>query len=200
MSLVRAVAALLICWSVAASAAPQHHKRRLARGPDEPRPSVNLDVQVAPPPAVIEPTPLAQPLAPAPQRERRWGIFGGGVALFAAGYALDIGLSYGFGHDPAGTSLIPVIGPLVQMGDSWAMVKPSQTGNPMVDGPANQRIDDVNHTIQQAAYAVLAVDFVLQLAGTAMIVVGAVGKPRTAERNVASWSVTPTANGALVRF
>src|SRR6266850_6302186 len=76
-------------------------------------------------------------------------------------YALDIGLSYGLGHDPAGTSLIPVIGPLVQMGDSWAMVKPSQTGDPMVDGPANQRIDEVNNTIQQAAYAVLAVDFVL---------------------------------------
>src|SRR5438105_3180486 len=131
MILVRAVAALLICWSVAASAAPQHHKRRLARGPDEPRPSVNLEVEVAPQPAVIEPTPLAQPLPPPPRRdgrERRWGIFGGGVALFAAGYALDIGLSYGLGHDPAGTSLIPVIGPLVQMGDSWAMVKPSQTG------------------------------------------------------------------------
>jgi hypothetical protein len=80
------------------------------------------------------------------------------------------------------------------------MVSPSTTGNPEVDAQANPRIAEVNHTIQQAAYAVLAVDFVLQLAGTTMIVVGAVGtskEPR--ERNVA-WSITPTGNGMLVKF
>jgi hypothetical protein len=199
---VRCLAVVLICWSVVASAAP-HSKRRVARaGESAGGASVNLDLQPAPPPAVIEPT--LTPVTPRPvpvshDRERRWGVLGGGIALFAAGYALDIGLSYGLGHDPAATSFIPVIGPLVQMGDSWAMVTPSTTGNAQVDGPANQRIDEVNHTIQQAAYAVLAVDFVLQLAGTTMIVVGAVGAPRTLERNVA-WSITPTGNGVLVKF
>ncbi|MCA1663783.1 MAG: hypothetical protein LC659_05870, partial [Myxococcales bacterium] len=33
-------------------------------------------------------------------RERRWSLFGGGLALFLAGWALDIGLSYGLGHQP----------------------------------------------------------------------------------------------------
>ncbi|MDB4967094.1 MAG: hypothetical protein JWN44_2783 [Myxococcales bacterium] len=198
----RCVPVLLICWSVAASAAPQRH--RVVRA-DEPRRSddarVNLDLRPAPPPAVIEPT-RAMPTPGVREdrgRERHWGLLGGGLALFAAGYALDIGLSYGLGHDPAATSLIPLVGPLVQMGDSWAMVQPSTTGNPMIDVPANQRISEVNNTIQQAAYAVLAVDFVLQLAGTTMVIVGAVGKSRTLERNVA-WSITPTGNGMLVKF
>jgi hypothetical protein len=196
---VRSLAVVLICWSVVASAAP-HQKRRVARaGETGAATGVNLDLQPAPAPAVLEVTPVTPKPVVSRDRERRWGVLGGGIALFAAGYALDIGLSYGLGHDPAATSFIPVIGPLVQMGDSWAMVKPSATGNAMVDGPANQRIDEVNHTIQQAAYAVLAVDFVLQLAGTTMIVVGAVGTPRTLERNVA-WSVRPTGNGVLVKF
>lgn len=127
----------------------------------------------APEPAVVSRPELTQAPAPPVERQRRWGLFGGGVALFAGGYALDIGLTYGIGHDPPALSLIPVIGPLIQLGDSWAMIPPAQTGNPQVDAQANPQIAQVNHTISSVAYAVLAVDFVLQLAGLTMAIVGA---------------------------
>ena len=80
-------------------------------------------------------------------RERRWSLFGGGLALFLAGWALDIGLSYGLGHNSAAESLIPVVGPLVQMNESWAMIPAMHSGNAMVDAQAQPRIDDANHTI-----------------------------------------------------
>ncbi|HXU70786.1 MAG TPA: hypothetical protein VN947_15720 [Polyangia bacterium] len=131
-------------------------------------------------------------------RERRWSLFGGGLALLVAGWALDIGLSYGLDHNPAATSLIPVAGPLVQMGDSWAMVPPARTGNAMVDAQAQPRIDDANHTIQQVAYVVLAVDFAMQLAGSTMMVVGLVGHDEHRADRV-TVSIAPTANGARLR-
>ena len=37
------------------------------------------------------------------------------------------------------------------------------------------RIDDANHTIQQVAYAVLALDFAMQLAGSTMLMFGIIG-------------------------
>jgi hypothetical protein len=131
-------------------------------------------------------------------RERRWSLFGGGLALFLAGWALDIGLSYGLGHDPAATSLIPVFGPLVQMGDSWAMVPPSRSGNAQVDAMAQPRIDDANHTIQQVAYAVLALDFAMQLAGSTMLVVGVIGNDDHKADRV-SVSIAPLSNGMRLR-
>jgi hypothetical protein len=133
--------------------------------------------EAAPPPAIVAPAIADSPARHADLgRQRHWGLLGGGLALFVGGYALDVGLSYGLGHQPAATSLIPIAGPLVQMGESWAMVAPAASGNPAVDGPANERIASVNHTIQTAAYAVLGVDFVLQLAGATLTVVGAVGR------------------------
>ena len=131
-------------------------------------------------------------------RERKWGLFSGGLVLLLAGWAADIGLSYGLDHHPAATSFIPVVGPLVQMGDSWAMVPPAATGNAQIDAQAQPRIDQANHTIQQVAYAVLAVDFALQLAGSTMMVVGIVGHDEHRADRV-SVSIAPTANGARLR-
>jgi hypothetical protein len=131
-------------------------------------------------------------------RERRWSLFGGGLGLFLAGWALDIGLSYGLGHNPAATSLIPVAGPLVQMNDSWAMIAPSHSGNAQVDAMAQPRIDDANHTIQQVAYAVLALDFAMQLAGSTMLVVGVIGNDDHKADRV-SFSIAPLSNGMRLR-
>jgi len=131
-------------------------------------------------------------------RERRWSLFGGGLALFLAGWALDIGLSYGLGHDPAATSLIPVAGPLVQMNESWAMIAPARSGNAQVDAMAQPRIDEANHTIQQGAYAVLALDFAMQLAGSTMLVVGVIGNDDHKADRI-SVSIAPLSNGMRVR-
>ena len=131
-------------------------------------------------------------------RERRWSLFGGGLALLLAGWALDVGLSYGLGHQPAAESLIPVVGPLVQMGDSWAMIAPSRSGNAQVDAMAQPRIDAANQTIQQVAYAVLALDCAMQLAGSTMLVVGVIGNDDHKADRV-SVSIAPLSNGMRVR-
>jgi hypothetical protein len=198
---IRIVTAVILCTTVA-SAAP-HKKHKPQHADTRVVAQVDLEVPVpgpAPPPAVLlTPTPPPQPEYET-RREHRWGLFGGGLALFLAGYALDIGISYGLDHHPAATAFIPVIGPLVQMGDSWAMVAPSNSGNAQVDAEANARIDSINHTIQTAAIAVLAVDFVLQLAGTTMAVIGAVGHTERYEIGTSRVAVVPTANGLAVRF
>jgi len=138
------------------------------------------------------------------RRERRWGLFAGGAALFLGGYALDIGLSYGIGHKGAGTSLIPLVGPLVQMGESWSVVAPTNTGNAEVDAEANSRIASVNHTVQVAAYCVLAVDVAMQLAGATMAVVGLIGqrpsRSYATNRRSLAWSLSPSPSGLAVRF
>lgn len=176
---------------------------RLDLPADAPPPAEVPSPSEAPPPAIVAPPAMRAPARHDDVgRQRRWGLFGGGLALLLGGYALDVGLSYGLGHQPAATSLIPLAGPLVQMGDSWAMVQPSNTGNPQVDGPANERIASVNHTIQTAAYAVLGVDFALQLVGVTLAVVGVVGRapPHYAAGPAArvAWALRP--DGVAVRF
>jgi hypothetical protein len=133
-------------------------------------------------------------------RERRWGLFGGGLALFLVGYALDLGLTYGVGHSPAGEAFIPVVGPLVQMGDSWAMVPRAATGNAQADAQAQPQIDGANHTIQSVAYAVLAVDFALQLAGATMATVGIIGRSDDSRADRLTMTISPTPNGAMMRL
>ncbi|HZS39043.1 MAG TPA: hypothetical protein VFF06_19565 [Polyangia bacterium] len=166
-------AALLVAGAV--EAAPRHASRTAsAKSIDAAAKPVDL---TPPEPAVIPRSPSASltesvPDRP-PERTRRWDVFGGGLALFATGYALDVGLTYGLDHQPSGLSLIPLIGPLIQCGDSWAMIAPAQTGNPQVDAQANPQIAAMNHQIQVIAYAVLSVDFVIQLAGVTMAIVGA---------------------------
>ena len=128
---------------------------------------------------------------------RRWGVFAGGAVLFLSGYALDIGLTYGIGHSGPATSLVPLIGPLLQLRDDWSVIAPANTGNPQVDQMANQRIREVNQTVQTVAYVVLAVDFAMQLAGLTMAIVGAAH--RVPVRPQAA-TVSLAAGGVSVRF
>jgi hypothetical protein len=150
----------------------------------------------APPPAVLDGAPAPRPPSRTDlHRQRRWGLFGGGLAMFLIGYGADIGLTYGFNHQPATNSLIPFAGPLIQTGESWAMVARAKTGNPQVDVPANQRIDYVNAQIQTAAYAILAVDCAVQLIGTGLAIAGVVGKAPTKYA-----AIEPSGSGLRVRF
>src|SRR6188474_88551 len=72
-------------------------------------------------PDTIRPSPDWMPPTVATQRDtpRRWGLFSAGTTLFAAGYVADIGVTYGMGHANPAISLIPVLGPLIQLGDSY---------------------------------------------------------------------------------
>jgi hypothetical protein len=78
------------------------------------------------------------------------------------------------------------------MGDNWGTVPRMMSGNSQVDVPANQRIDEVNRTIQTGAYVILAVDFAMQLAGLTMVTAGAIG--HTTVRTYAD------ARGLTIRF
>jgi hypothetical protein len=142
------------------------------------------------PPAPPEPTVLSPATpetavrldSPPPAPQRRWGLFAGGMTLFAAGYAVDLGLSFGLGVDRAALSLIPVFGPLAQLGSNYHVVAPSNTGNASIDTQANARIDSINHATQTVAYVVLSVDCALQLAGAVMAVTGVLPRRTRTER------------------
>lgn len=163
----RRVLVALLLFTFTAEAGRKHKLVALAPIPPPPEPAV-----VAPPPQVSPPKPTPIEFV----RERRWGLFGGGVALFVAGWAIDIGVTYGMDHQPGALSIIPVIGPLIQMGDNWGTVPQMKSGNMQVDTQANQRIDQVNQAIQTGAYVILAVDCAFQLAGLTMAIVGASGR------------------------
>jgi len=131
-----------------------------------------LPAFVAPPPSKPEPTATVMVT-----QSRRWGLFGGGVTLFVAGWAADLGASYGLSNPGASHAIIPLIGPLVQMADKWTLqMQTPTTGDPALDAQINGRVSAVNDQIQTAAYVVLAVDFALQLTGVVMAIVGAATK------------------------
>jgi hypothetical protein len=162
---------------------------------------------VAPPPAVIAPSPAErEPTATVLVSQKpRWGLLGGGVALFVAGYAANLGLSYGLANPDASHALIPLVGPLVQLGDKWGIQSgPAKSGNVQVDREINSRTEQVNATIQTVAYVVLALDFTLQLTGAILAVVGGVtkhtsitvesGSPPVGRSSV-KWQLMPSPNG-----
>jgi len=151
----------------------------------------------APPPAILGSVPAPRPQSHASDlhRQRRWGLFGGGLAMFLVGYGADIGVTYGLKHEPATTSLIPFAGPLLQVRESWALVPPANSGNAQVDAVNNQRIAAFNAQLQQGAYAVLAVDCAIQLIGTGLAIAGVVGKAPTKYA-----SIEPGGGGVRVRF
>ena len=111
--------------------------------------------------------------------ERRWGLFSGGVVVFVAGWAADVGASYGVDNPDAAHALIPILGPLIQMGDDWSIKPPAPTGNPQIDAMVRSKSAEVNGQIQTAAYVVLGIDFALQTAGLVMAIVGASSKNTT---------------------
>jgi hypothetical protein len=183
-------------------APPPAQLEQPAPPPAPPPPSVaRLDLTVhvveAPPPAVLPgvPAPSVTERPADLHRKRRWGMFGGGLAMFLIGYGADIGVTYALNHQPATNSLIPFVGPILQTRESWALVPAAHTGNPQVDGPANQNIAAVNSQIQTAAYAVLAVDCAVQIIGTSLTIAGVVGKAPTKYA-----AIEPTGTGVRVRF
>jgi hypothetical protein len=139
---------------------------------------------------VLEPTPSVHAV-----KRPRWGLFGGGLALFLAGWAADVGAAYGVPGGVSSHAWIPLVGPLIQMGDKWGIdPKTMHTGNVQVDAQIDSRAAQVNSSIQDAAYAVLAIDFGLQLAGAVMAIVGVSTK---------TWAIEtgPSGRGAFtVRF
>jgi hypothetical protein len=195
-----------------ADARPRHHPRisRLTVGtrldsvtprppaatpPREPPPPSSTAIAPPEPATVTPPAPPLRLTEPPPAPPRRWGQLTGGIVLFLAGYSADLGLSYGLGPSVQRPWLaaIPLVGPLVQMGENWSVVSPSQTGNPQVDSEANLRIAEINRAAQTAAYAVLAIDFGLQFAGLTMAIVGAL-PPRRA-RSASDVTIAPSSTG-----
>jgi hypothetical protein len=159
--------------------------------------------EVTPPTRAVEPTTTV-----VVTHSRRWGLFAGGLTLFAVGWAADMGASYGLNNPNAWHSVIPLFGPLIQMGDKWSLnMTPPMSGNPMIDAQVNAQVAQVNQSIQTAAYAVLAIDFVLQATGVVMAIVGATTKqtnlsydrsPPPMGRSTVTMHPTPT--GMLLRF
>lgn len=162
--------ARLATRAVAPTLAPERQlepPRREAPEPAQLAPGLRLDAP-----------PVAQPSS-----VRRWGMFAGGMTLFLAGWGAEIGLSYGLGLERPALSLIPVFGPLAQMGSRVTVVDPSATGNAQIDGMANERIAAVNNAAQTVAYVVLGIDCAMQLAGLTLAIVGALpASRRPAER------------------
>src|SRR6059058_6390837 len=102
--------------------------------------------------------------APAP---RRWGVFAAGMTLWAAGWSADVGVTYGMGHENPEWSLIPVIGPFIQLGDSYRLADPSsvKTGNPTIDQQSSAMINAGNQAYQSLVYTGLVLDAAVQIAG-----------------------------------
>jgi hypothetical protein len=119
---------------------------------------------------------------------RRWGLFAGGLTLFTAAYVTDIGVTYGMGHANPGISLIPVLGPLIQLGDSYQLYDPNavKTGNPSIDQMAGQMIEQGNQMYQGVVITGLVLDAALQIAGVAMAIAGVSTRTRTPARLTSS--------------
>ena len=111
--------------------------------------------------------------APAP---RRWGMFAAGMSVWAAAWAADVGVTYGMGHENPGWSLIPVVGPFIQLGDSYRLADPNavKTGNASIDAQSSAMINQGNQAYQTLVYTGLVLDAALQIAGVATAIAGAV--------------------------
>jgi hypothetical protein len=148
-----------------------------------------------PPAKVEEPAKVPPPAMPPPPTtptvkyvmKRRWGLFAAGTTLLVAAWMTDVGLTYGFGHQPGWTSIIPIVGPFIQMSETFGLQGPPiNSGDPAYDRKINGMIDDGNTIIRALVYTGLAVDVAFQLAGVTMMVCGA-----TLKRPKAVYASTP---------
>jgi hypothetical protein len=101
-------------------------------------------------------------------------MMGGGLALFAAAWVADVGVTYGFQQPANAVALVPLVGPLVQCGERYGYRSqlPS-TGSAIADRQIAAQVAQVNQTVQGITVAALVVDAALQLAGAALTIVGA---------------------------
>ncbi len=146
-------------------------------------------VYVAPPPPPVYVVPPAPPLYIAPMAPRpmhyetrpRTGLMVGGLVLFGVFWLTDVSITYGLGHNPAWESLVPLIGPILQMRDGLSTNPNSLTA----PGYYNESSEAVARTF-------LAFDFVMQAVGLTMAIIGA-----TTSKQVRVYGESP---GAKVRF
>ncbi len=111
--------------------------------------------------------------APAAEGGRRWGLFAGGLSLFAIGYGADAGLTYGVHHESPTTSLIPLVGPLLQIGSSFTIVSaPRAAGSTQANAGEQAAANTINHTLQPVMTAALVIDCAVQLTGLIMAITG----------------------------
>jgi hypothetical protein len=142
------------------------------------------------------------------EHKRRFDVLGGGLALLVAGYVIDIGASYGLAYPNAHYSLIPLVGPLIQIADQQSLkIVPPSTGIQQFDNQLNSAANQANNSIQTAAYIVFSIDFAVQLAGAISAVVGAATK-KSALRyekqtpppssGTLTWQLLPSAKGSAL--
>jgi hypothetical protein len=123
----------------------------------------------------------AQPRQMITEYQPRWGLIIAGLTVFAVAYVSDIAFTYGFNHQPAWESLIPVAGPLIQTSDSF----------PSLDGA------------EGVARFFLIWDFIGQATGATLALLGAVLQKKVnvytqAGPNRVAWYPTP--RGVAIRF
>lgn len=110
-------------------------------------------------------------------RRPRASLLASGSVLFAAGWVADIGFTYGYGHEPAWTSLIPFAGPFIQLTERYGLDgAPIDTGSVDADARANKTLDSANNTIRGLAFTGAILSGVAQLTGLALIIAGAATK------------------------
>ena len=127
-------------------------------------------------PVASEPTyqPLANWRPPMTEVVSRWSPRGGfvatGLVMFLVTWGADIALTYGYGHQPSSTSLIPIVGPWMQWGDQFT-------------GAGGFTVDNV--------HGALLISGCLQAVGALVTVVGVLSFKQQ-ERRI---SFTPTLGG-----
>jgi hypothetical protein len=152
--------------------------------------------QAAPEPARLDPIP-----GPSARDQlieshpRRFGLMGGGLALLVASWIADIGVAYGLHAGGSSRSLIPLVGPMIQLSDHYGYQgQIPTTGNARTDMQIAAQVGQANSLIQGITYAALGIDLALQLTGAALAIAGAVSRRATFTR------VASRATGLAVRF
>jgi hypothetical protein len=210
----RVAAAVLMVLSVTASASThkKHKKQKTVmvaqvstgtptQVEDEPPKTGTVAEPQAQPPGPSAPSlHLEEPRPEIDHRPRRWGMMAGGITLWAVAYAADIGVTYGFHHDPSGVAAVPLVGPLIQCGDKYGYQGPMpMTGNAAVDKQMADQIAQANTLIQTVTYLGLALDFAGQLTGITLALVGALTHKDLASTG-SSVRVAATGRGLSVSF
>ena len=211
-------------WALCAAIAafPVGHVRAdepvVAPAPPTVSPETPSGTSLPAPPAPLSPGPVStSPAVPAPmlavdltspsvlvsgRREvvyerPRVGLLAGGLTLFVVGWTADIGFTYGYGHEPAWTSLIPIAGPFIQLTQTYGLDGPAiDTGSSDADARAQKTLDSANGTIKALAFTGAIICGLAQITGLALTIAGAATK-RKVSRHA---SAAPTFDGARIHF